>query len=144
MNYETARTFLDKAKAVGAAKGVEVSVAIVDAAGRPVLVARGKPEAWHGPHMASGKARLAAAFRKPTKVLMKQWEDRPLFPMSLTAVIPEGVTLNLGGYPIFLDGIFSGAIGVGGGSPKTDDDIARITLEEMGAMKPANAAEAGD
>ena len=39
---------------------------------------------------------------------------------------------------------FSGAIGVGGGSPKTDDDIARITLEEMGAMKPANAAEAGD
>ena len=142
MNYETARTFLDKAKAVGAARGVEVSVAIVDSAGRPVLVARGKPEAWHGPHMASGKARLAAAFRKPTIVLMKQWEDRPLFPMSLTAVIPEGVTLNPGGYPIYENGVFVGAIGVGGGSPKTDDEIARVTVEELGAMKPAGVKDA--
>ena len=75
---------------------------------------------------------------------MKQWEDRPLFPMSLTAVIPEGVTLNPGGYPIFENGEFTGAIGVGGGSPQTDDDIARITVEDMGAMKPASASKDGD
>src|SRR5712671_6923204 len=104
MDYETARKFLDKAKEVGKSKGVEVSVAVVDAAGHPVLLARGKPEAWHGPYMAAGKARLAAAFRKPTAQLIEQWAERPLYPMSLTSVIPGGVTLNPGGYPIFRDG----------------------------------------
>ena len=52
------------------------------------------------------------------------------------------VTLNPGGYPIYENGVFVGAIGVGGGSPKTDDEIARVTVEEMGAMKPAAAKDA--
>ena len=36
------------------------------------------------------------------------------------------MTLNPGGYPMFEDGEFVGAIGVGGGSPTQDDDIARL------------------
>jgi uncharacterized protein GlcG (DUF336 family) len=135
VDYETARQFLDKAKAVGASKGVAVSVAIVDAAGRPVILARGKPEAWHGPYMAAGKARLAAAFRKPTIKLIEQWKDRPLYPTSLTTIIPEGVTFNPGGYPIFAGAECIGAIGVGGGAPELDDMVARLTVEEMGASE---------
>lgn len=133
MDYEKALHVLQTAKAIGAKKGVEVSVAIVDAAGHPVLVARGKPEAWHGPYMATGKARLACAFRKPTAALMEQWADRPMFPISLTEVIPGGVTLNKGGYPIFEDGACIGAIGVGGSSPDSDDAVARETVEAFGA-----------
>ena len=121
-------TFVAKAKALGAAAGVEVSVAVLDAAGHPVVVARGKADAWHGPYMAAGKARLAAAFRKPTAQLLEQWADRPLYPMSLVEIIPGGVTLNKGGYPIFADGVCIGAIGVGGSSPDVDDDIARRTV----------------
>ena len=133
MDFERARRFLDKAKELGRAQGVEVSVAIVDAAGHPVLVARGKPDAWHGPYMASGKARLAAAFRKPTADLLAQWTDRPLFAQSLTDVLPGGVTLNKGGYPIFADGKCIGALGVGGGKPDFDDAIARETVAALGA-----------
>jgi glc operon protein GlcG len=125
MDYEKALTYLQRAKAIGAERGLEVSVAIHDTAGHPVLVARGKSTAWHGPYMAMGKARLAAAFRKPTADLCKQWESRPLFAQSLTEIIPGGVTLNKGGYPIFENGQFIGAIGVGGGSPDQDDMIAR-------------------
>ena len=121
-------TFVAKAKALGAAAGVEVSVAVLDAAGHLVVVARGKADAWHGPYMAAGKARLAAAFRKPTAQLLEQWADRPLYPMSLVEIIPGGVTLNKGGYPIFADGVCIGAIGVGGSSPDVDDDIARRTV----------------
>ena len=135
MDFETGRKFLDKAKAIGASKGVEVSVAVVDAAGHPVVVARGKAEAWHGPYMAAGKARLAAAFRKPTIKLIEQWADRPLYPMSLTSVIPGGVTLNPGGYPIFANGECIGAIGVGGASPTSDDEVARLTVEALGAAE---------
>ena len=58
-------------------------------------------------------------------MLIEQWADRPLYPMSLTEIIPGGVTLNPGGYPIFVDGVCVGAIGVGGGSPEVDDAIAR-------------------
>src|ERR1700735_1565466 len=105
MDYDQAMTFVTKAKALAAEAGVEVSVAVLDAAGHPVLVARGKPEAWHGPYMATGKARLSAAFRKPTGVLVKLWEDRPLYANSLNDVIPGGVTLNPGGYPIFENGV---------------------------------------
>jgi len=128
-------TFVTTAKALGAESGTQVSVAVLDAAGHPVVVARGKADAWHGPYMAAGKARLAAAFRKPTAQLLEQWADRPLYPMSLTDIIPGGVTLNKGGYPIFADGECIGAIGVGGSSPDVDDDIARRTVETLATWK---------
>jgi uncharacterized protein GlcG (DUF336 family) len=100
-----------------------------------VVIARGKAEAWHGPYMAAGKARLAAAFRKPTVTLIEQWADRPLYAMSLTEIIPGGVTLNPGGYPIFDKGVCIGAIGIGGGAPALDDEVARLTVEALGASQ---------
>lgn len=134
-------TFLVKAKAIGTERGVEVSVAVVDAAGHPVLVARGKEDAWHGPYMATGKARLAAAFRKSTAVLMEQWADRPMYPLSLNEVLPFPVTLNKGGYPIFEGDECIGALGVGGSSPDSDDEVARATVEALASIarkgKPA-------
>lgn len=135
MDYDLAMTFVTTAKALAKADGHEVSVAVLDAAGHPVVLARGKADAWHGPYMAAGKARLAAAFRKPTAQLLEQWADRPLYPMSLTEIIPGGVTLNKGGYPIFADGACIGAIGVGGGSPDVDDDIARRTVEALATWR---------
>jgi glc operon protein GlcG len=136
MDFDTAMRILETAKSIGRAKGVEVSVAIMDAAGHPVLVARGKKDAWHGPYMAMGKARLAAAFRKSTASLLEQWADRPLYPASLVEIIPGGVTLNKGGMPIFENGECIGAIGIGGSSPDSDHDVARRTVEALGGTKP--------
>jgi len=135
MDFETAMRFLETAKSIGRAKGVEVSVAILDASGHLVLVARGKKDAWHGPYMAMGKARLAAAFRKSTASLLEQWADRPLYPASLVEIIPGGVTLNKGGMPIFENGECIGAIGIGGSSPDSDHEVARKTVEAMGAAQ---------
>ena len=134
VNYDRALEIMLQAKQVGKDHGLEVSVAVVDAAGHPVLVARGRETAWHGPYMAVGKARLSAAFQKPTDSLMEQWKDRPMFPLSLTEVIPGGVTLNAGGHPIFRDDECIGAIGIGGGSPANDGKIARLTVEAIGAL----------
>src|SRR5580658_8211435 len=135
MDFDRAMRFLETAKSIGRVKGVEVSVAIMDASGHPVLVARGKEEAWHGPYMAMGKARLAAAFRKSTASLLEQWADRLLYPPSLTEIIPGGVTLNKGGMPIFENGECIGAIGIGGSSPDSDHEVARKTVEAMGATQ---------
>jgi uncharacterized protein GlcG (DUF336 family) len=140
MDWEKALGYVQRAKAAGAERGIEVSVAVHDPAGHPVLVARGKSVAWHGPYMAMGKARLAAAFRKPTADLCRQWENRPMFGQSLTEIIPGGVTLNKGGYPLYEDGQLIGAIGVGGGSPDVDDYVAR-TAADWDVAAPQTSAD---
>lgn len=129
MDTDLALELIAAGRRVAAERGLTVTVAVVDAAGHPVALARGKN--WHGPYMAFGKARLAAAFRKPTSQLMEQWADRPLFAQSLTAVIPQGVTLNPGGWPVFDGEECIGAIGVGGSSPENDDLVARLTVESL-------------
>ena len=91
MDYDTAFAYLQRARNLGKERGLEVSVAVHDAAGHPVAVARGKVRSWHGPYMAMGKARLAAAFGKPTSDLVEQWKDRTLFPQSLIEIIPGGL-----------------------------------------------------
>ena len=135
MDTDQALELIAQGRRIAAELGLVATIAVVDAAGHPVALARGKN--WHGPYLAFGKARLAAAFRKPTAALLEQWKDRPLFAQSLTEVIPQGVTLNPGGYPIFRRGTESsdterecvGAFGVGGGSPEQDEQLARRISE---------------
>jgi len=136
MDTDFALELVATARAIGKDRGLVVTVAVVDAAGHPVALARGKN--WHGPYIAFGKARLAAAFRKPTGVLLQQWADRPLFAQSLTEVIPGGVTLNPGGYPVFDGDSCIGAIGIGGGSPDEDDLVAQLAVEAIAARTTAN------
>ena len=138
MDFDKALEYVQRARAIAHERGLNVSVAVHDTAGHPVAVARGK--SWHGPYMAMGKARLAAAFGKPTSDLVEQWKDRMLFPQSLIEIIPGGVTVNPGGCPIVEDGEVIGAIGVGGGSPDVDDAISRAaagwaTVDPKGAKE---------
>lgn len=144
MDPDLAMAYLQTARDVASEHGLRVTVAVHDAAGHPVALRRGSADTWHGPYMAMGKARLAAAFRKPTSQLVEQWRDRPLFPQSLMEVIPGGVTVNPGGWPILVDGRCVGAIGVGGGSPDQDDLVARLTVERMAGRTEPPAAGTGD
>jgi uncharacterized protein GlcG (DUF336 family) len=141
IDFEQALWLVLRARELGAENGLKVTVAVHDPAGHPVLVARGS-DRWHGPYMAMGKARLAAAFRKPTSVLLENWRDRPLFAESLSGVLPGGITLNPGGYPLVRDGEFTGAIGVGGGAPDQDDLVARLTAEAYATAEQVRAAAA--
>lgn len=127
LNFELALEYVQTARSIGRELGLQVSVAVHDPAGHPVLVARGSQK-WHGPYMAMGKARLAAAFGRSTAELVEKWADRPMFADSLNSVIPGGVTVNAGGEPIILLGNMIGAIGVGGGTPDQDGRVARDTV----------------
>ena len=130
LDFDRALQLVLRAREIGASKGLRVTVAVHDPAGHPIVVARGS-DRWHGPYMAMGKARLAAAFRKPTAVLLENWRGRPLYAQSLCDVLPGGITLNPGGYPIFDGDEMLGAIGVGGGTPDDDDLVARLTAESF-------------
>ena len=135
MDVDQALELVHQARAVAAARGINATVAVHDDAGHPLVVMRGKR--WHGPYMAMGKARLAAAFAKPTKDLMEQWADRPMFPTSLVEIIPGGVTVNPGGVPLFEGDVCVGAIGVGGGSPQIDHEIAAAAAEQFNKSEGA-------
>ena len=119
---ERALRLIAVGRRLAAERGMVATIAVSDAAGHPVALARGR--SWHGPYMAMGKARLAAAFRKPTAELIERWKERPLFPQSLVSVLPGEITLNPGGYPLFEGEEFVGAVGVGGGTPTADHELS--------------------
>ncbi len=122
LSVEQALELVQQTREIAAQRGINATVAVHDDAGHPLVLMRGKR--WHGPYMAMGKARLAAAFAKPTNDLVSMWADRPMFPTSLVEIIPGGVTVNPGGVPLFAGDTCIGAIGVGGGSPQIDHEIA--------------------
>ncbi len=130
MDTDAALALMAIARRIAAERGLAMTVAVHDAAGHPVVVVRGKQK-WHGPYTAMGKARLASAFQKPTKDLVEQWAERPLFAQSLIEVIPGGVTVNPGGYPVIVDGECIGAIGVGGSTPENDHALAAAAVAEF-------------
>ena len=136
MDTETALELVAIVRRLAHERGLQMTVAVHDDAGHPVAVVRGKGK-WHRPYTAMGKARLASAFQKPTKDLVEQWADRPLFPQSLIEVLPGGVTVNAGGYPVIVDGECLGAIGVGGSNPDNDHAVARDAVAEFVASRAA-------
>lgn len=143
LDFELALEYVTTARSIGREHGLLITVAVHDPAGHPVLVARGSHK-WHGPYMAMGKARLAAAFGRSTAELVENWQARPMFADSLNSVIPGGVTVNPGGEPIILRGNMIGAIGVGGGTPDQDGRVARETVtavDERHSSKPPFKSE---
>jgi len=104
--------------------GANMSVAVVDEAGRTVLVLRGDGASFMGPETARVKAVTAANFRRSTKALGESAAANVLFWQSAAAVTGGELLPSMGGAPIRKDGRVIGAIGCGGGQGVQDDDCA--------------------
>ncbi|HEU5305185.1 MAG TPA: heme-binding protein [Gemmatimonadales bacterium] len=125
---ESKRTLtLEGAKIVVAAavaearKGKEgASIAIVDDGGNLMYLERLQPTFPMGAHISTEKARTAALFQRPTKVL----EDAIVGGRtSLLAVVPGPLQ---GGEPIVVEGQIVGAIGVSGASSAARDAVIAL------------------
>ena len=109
----------EASREVAKAKGVAVTVVVVDDGGHVVLL-----EWMDGAQVASvnvgiGKARTAAIYRRPSKVFEDQVKNGRVAALALADATPLQ-----GGIPILLDGQVIGAIGVSGDTPQVDEDIA--------------------
>jgi glc operon protein GlcG len=104
--------------------GANMSVAVVDEAGRTVLVLRGDGASFLGPETARVTAVTAANFRRSTKALGESAAANVLFWQSAAAVTGGELLPSMGGAPIRKDGRVIGAIGCGGGQGVQDDDCA--------------------
>lgn len=130
---------LDGAKAVAAAATAEAqrgndgaSVAVVDEGGNLIYLERMQPTFPMGTTIATEKARTAALFRKPTKIL----EDAIV--AGRTPLLNAWSAPLTGGEPTVVDGQVVGAIGVSGASSAARD--AAIALAGAGALHGATTA----
>jgi glc operon protein GlcG len=121
---------LDGARRVADAASAEATrlnapggaIAVVDDGGHVVLVVRLDNTFPAATSVATGKARTAAQFRRPTSAFEDAIKNGRV---SLTAVT-EMVPLQ-GGVPIVVGGQVVGAVGVSGAaSAQQDDDIAKV------------------
>lgn len=108
--------------ALGSARelGVTVTVAVVDDGGHLVALSRMDGCPFPGAEIATAKAWTAAAFSRSTKLLEDGLGGHAGFTASAATLFGGKFSARQGGLP--LPG--GGAIGVSGGAPQQDEDIA--------------------
>jgi uncharacterized protein GlcG (DUF336 family)/uncharacterized RmlC-like cupin family protein len=114
------------------------AIAIVDDGGSIVLLERLDGTFPAGPDISIGKARTAAAFRKPTRVF-EELVNKGRVTMTTLPGVTHFTPLQ-GGVPLMIDGQVVGGIGVSGASSAAqDDEISQAGADGLGKT-PAHAA----
>lgn len=120
LTAEGARRALAAAEKEATAKGLKLSIAVVDASGQLMAFQRMDDARLITIDVSIGKARTAAYLRSPSKVLEDMVNGGRA---SLVAI--EGIMPLQGAVPIIADGLVVGAIGTSGGPPAEDEAVAK-------------------
>jgi uncharacterized protein GlcG (DUF336 family) len=124
---------LDGAKKMMAAAEAEarknnwnVAIAIVDAAGNLLMFQKLDDTQTGSIPVAIGKARTAAAFRRPTKAMEEMIAGgRTVF------LAVDGLTPLQGGIPVTIDSQMIGAVGVSGVLSSQDEQVAQAAVDAL-------------
>ncbi len=118
---------IDRAQSVIAAAAAEakrhnwkMDIAVVDAGGNLVAFARMDGAQLASISIAEHKARVAATFRRETKLFENGMQSGLIYQLSL-----DGVIGSRGGIPLVEDGKLIGAIGCSGGAGSQDEVSAK-------------------
>lgn len=123
-----------KAQEVKSPGGV---IAVVDAGGNLIAVARLDGTFAAGANISIGKARTAVLFQKPTKV----FEDIINKGRTAMAALPDSFFTPLqGGIPVVVDGQIIGGVGVSGASSAAQDEELAIAGAEAAKTFGSEAA----
>jgi glc operon protein GlcG len=145
LDEEGARTAVDAATAVARERGSRVVVAVVDAGGELVELRRTPGAQIASSRVAVDKARTAAIFVRPSRVLEEQVSGGRLGALAL-----HGASALTGGIPLEVEGEVVGAIGVSGETPDEDEAIAlagagaELSTREGRALSAAGARLAAE
>lgn len=126
LTLDAARLVLGAAEAEARRQGWPGAVAVTDAGGALLAFARMDGAGPAAAGIAAGKARTAAAFRRPTAV----FEDAINGPRAAAAT--AGYVMMGGGLPLVVDGQVVGAIGVSADTPQHDAQIAGAGQARLG------------
>ena len=127
LTASSAMDIVRKALDVGSEVGVAVSVWVVDHSLGKIAFASSENATPHSHLTSLKKAQTAASTRRPTG-----W-----MPAGLSIELPlasDGLLTNVpGGFPIKVDGIVVGGLGIAGGTVEQDAQIAAAVLSAFGA-----------
>lgn len=127
ITYETAARFVAIALQIAAESGVRGVVSVVDPAMQLVAFGRADGATPHSAETSRRKADTAASTRKASAAM------RPDLAVALEHGTGGRLTSIAGGVPISFDGVHIGGLGVAGGPPEQDAEIARATLVALNA-----------
>lgn len=124
LTLSDANTLVDRAIASSNAIGVPMNIAVVDGGGHLIAFARMDGAILGSIEIALGKARTSILFNGPSENL---WEYcKPGGPAPATEHTNGGLIPYAGGVALHnADGELIGAVGVSGGLPAQDGEVAR-------------------
>src|SRR5262245_4006151 len=108
--------------------GWNVAIAIVDASGGLILFHKLDDTQSGSIAVAQGKARAAALFKRPSKLL-----EEAIAGGKLAFLAVEGVVPMQGGLPVIAEGKVIGAVGVSGVTSAQDEQVAQAALGGLSA-----------
>ena len=114
-----AETVIEAAVARAHENGSRVVIAVVDPSGELVALRRTEDAQVASSRVAVDKARTAAIFVRPSRVLEEQVSAGRLGALAL-----HGAAALIGGIPLTVDGEVVGAIGTSGETPEEDEAIS--------------------
>jgi ATP:cob(I)alamin adenosyltransferase len=124
LDLEMANQIIEKVKGYAAYKGIQVVIAVVTKEGHPISVQAMDDAFIVSYELAIKKAFTAAALKMPTHELAKLTAKGAGFE-GLEGMLDVKIITLGGGYPIKVNGMVIGAVGVSGGSAAEDIDFAR-------------------
>lgn len=138
ISIDLARRVLEACKQRARELRSPVSIAIVDASGHLVLFERMMaPYGWATGNISIAKANTSVMFNQTTDAVAQWATSIPGFAASLSAMTDGKFIMAAGGWPIRLNGVTIGGIGISGGNaPGRDDDIARAGLSVITPVPP--------
>jgi glc operon protein GlcG len=123
LTLDGAKAMVAAAEAEGLKNGWNVSIAIVDASGGLIVFHRLENTQPASDMIAIGKARTAARFKRPSRLLEESVAAGRLALLAVGDALPMQ-----GGLPIVVDEHVIGAIGVSGVTAAQDEQVANAGL----------------
>ncbi len=123
LTLDGAKAMVDAAETEALRNQWNVAIAIVDASGGLIVYHRLENTQPASFAVAIGKARTAAAFKRPTRLLEESVAGGRLALLAVDGAVPMQ-----GGLPIMIDDTVIGAIGVSGVTAAQDEQVAHAGL----------------
>jgi len=129
LSLEAARVALAAAEAEAQRNAWRVVIAVVDEGGHAIVVTRLDGAQWSSVDTAVNKARAAAAWKRPTRLLEESVNQGRTAFLSIT----QGMAALQGGVPVEAEGQVLGAIGVSGVKASDDEVVAQAGVDALKA-----------
>ncbi|WP_069861948.1 GlcG/HbpS family heme-binding protein [Streptomyces malaysiensis] len=131
LTTQDAEALVQAARAAAEAAGVTAAISVVDAGGHLLAFRRDDRAVLIAGETSTRKAFTALQLDAPTADLVEAVQPGGVF-HTLPTALDRPLLFLAGGVPVHRDGRPIGAIGVGGGAPEQDHEIATTAVATLG------------